>query len=60
MNQVATAWNLSHVYGNAPQDYYLQRVSINDSSSLINLMTQQVLPTVISTSTRIAKVCPTL
>ncbi|CBQ73478.1 conserved hypothetical protein [Sporisorium reilianum SRZ2] len=50
MNQVAEAWNLSHVYGNAPQDYYLQRVPVNDSSSLINFMTNKVLPTVISTS----------
>ena len=50
MNQVADAWNLSHVYGVAPQDYYLQRVPINDSSSLINFMTNKVLPTVISTS----------
>lgn len=50
MDQVATAWNLSHVYGTAPQDYYLQRVPINDTSSLINFMTNKVLPTVISTS----------
>lgn len=50
MGEVATAWNLSHVYGTAPQDYYLQRVPINDTSSLINFMTNKVLPTVISTS----------
>ncbi|GAC97673.1 predicted phosphoprotein phosphatase [Pseudozyma hubeiensis SY62] len=50
MNQVAENWNLSMSYGTAPQDYYLQRVPVNDSSSLINFMTNKVLPTVISTS----------
>jgi 2',3'-cyclic-nucleotide 2'-phosphodiesterase (5'-nucleotidase family) len=60
MNQVADAWNLSHVYGNAPQDYYLQRVPINDTSSLINFMTNKVLPTVISTSNAERKGVPNL
>ncbi|EST05352.1 Phosphoesterase domain protein [Kalmanozyma brasiliensis GHG001] len=60
MNGVADAWNLSHVYGVAPQDYYLQRVPINDTSSLINFMTNQVLPTVISTSNPDRKDVPNL
>ena len=60
MNQVANAWNLSHVYGTAPQDYYLQRVPINDTSSLINFMTNKVLPTVISTSNPDRKDVPNL
>ncbi|KAJ1026955.1 hypothetical protein NDA16_002248 [Ustilago loliicola] len=60
MNEVANAWNLSHVYGTAPQDYYLQRVPINDTSSLINFMTNKVLPTVISTSNPRRKGVPNL
>lgn len=60
MNQVANSWNLSHVYGTAPQDYYLQRVPINDTSSLINFMTNKVLPTVISTSNPDRKGVPNL
>lgn len=60
MGQVATAWNLSHVYGTAPQDYYLQRVPINDTSSLINFMANNVLPTVISTSNPDRKGVPNL
>ncbi|SPO24302.1 uncharacterized protein UTRI_03570 [Ustilago trichophora] len=60
MNQVANSWNLSHVYGIAPQDYYLQRVPINDTSSLINFMTNKVLPTVISTSNPDRKGVPNL
>ncbi len=45
---------------NAPQDYYLQRVPINDTSSLINFMTNKVLPTVISTSNAERKGVPNL
>lgn len=58
MNDVAQSWNLSHVYGVSPQDYYLQRVPINDSSSLINFMANKVLPTVISTSNPARKGVP--
>ncbi|PWN51706.1 hypothetical protein IE53DRAFT_341908 [Violaceomyces palustris] len=50
MAKVAKSWNLTEVYGNTPQDYYLSRVPSNDSSSLIHLLTQSVLPTVISTA----------
>lgn len=50
MAKVASDWNLTHVYGKAPQDYYLDRVPITSNSSLLNLLENQVLPTVISTS----------
>lgn len=60
MNDVADAWNLSYVYGTAPQDYYLQRVPVNDTSSLINFMINKVLPTVISTSNPDRKGVPNL
>ena len=50
MTDVANRWNLSDVYGVAPQDYYLNRVGVDDEASLINLLTQKVFPTVISTA----------
>ncbi|CAD6904547.1 unnamed protein product [Tilletia controversa] len=50
MEQVADRWNLSAVFGVAPQDYYLNRVPVTDDHALLNLLGNQVLPTVISTS----------
>lgn len=50
MTHVAESWNLTQVYGTAPQDYFLERVAPTDESSLLNLLTNKVLPTVISTS----------
>lgn len=50
MNQLAQSWNLTQVYGTSPNDYYLSRVPASSSSSLLHLLTQNVLPTVISTS----------
>lgn len=50
LQATADAWDLTKSYGTAPQDYYLNRVSPSDSHALLNLLTNQVLPTVISTS----------
>lgn len=50
MTKVADEWNLTQVYGTAPLDYYLARYSPDNTSSLLNLLTEEVLPTVISTS----------
>ncbi|KAK0544959.1 hypothetical protein OC845_005335 [Tilletia horrida] len=50
MQKVADSWNLSAVYGKAPQDYYLNRVPSTDPNALLNLLSNEVLPTVISTS----------
>jgi 2',3'-cyclic-nucleotide 2'-phosphodiesterase (5'-nucleotidase family) len=50
MNKVAKSWNLTQVFGTNPQDYYLDRVPASSPSSLLYLLTQKVLPTVISTS----------
>ncbi|KAE8254751.1 hypothetical protein A4X13_0g3292 [Tilletia indica] len=50
MQQVADKWNLSSVFGTAPQDYYLNRVPVTDDHALLNLLSNEVLPTVISTS----------
>ncbi|KAK0558731.1 hypothetical protein OC844_004931 [Tilletia horrida] len=50
MQKVADQWNLSAVFGRAPQDYYLSRVPVTDNQALLNLLSNEVLPTVISTS----------
>lgn len=50
MKLVADAWNLTRVYGKAPQDYYLDREDMSSNSSLLNLLQNEVLTTVISPS----------
>ncbi|KDN40783.1 hypothetical protein K437DRAFT_183508 [Tilletiaria anomala UBC 951] len=50
LQKLADRLNLSHVFGVAPHDYYLDRVAPSDPDSLLNLLTNKVLPTVISTS----------
>lgn len=50
MDKVAADWNLTQVYGNNTQDYYLDRVPATDNSSILHLLTNDILPTVISTS----------
>ncbi|CAE6495700.1 unnamed protein product [Rhizoctonia solani] len=44
MSQVAKYWNLTQVWGQAPQDYYLDRVEYPNNSSLLNLVAEQVFP----------------
>lgn len=50
MAKVALDWNLTQVFGKAPQDYYLDRVGLESNSSLLRLLESEVLPTIISTS----------
>ncbi|UZJ56308.1 hypothetical protein CBS101457_005628 [Exobasidium rhododendri] len=50
MDKVAKAWNLTTPFGTSPEDYYLSRVPASSNSSLLHLLTQSILPTVISTS----------
>ena len=50
MDSVAQAWNLTEVYGSTPADYYLSRVPPSSPSSILHLLANEVLPTVISTS----------
>ncbi|CAO1617587.1 unnamed protein product [Sympodiomycopsis kandeliae] len=50
MAKIAGDWNLTEIYGVAPQDYYLDRVGIDSNSSLLNLLSNHVLPTVIAPS----------
>ncbi|KAJ1306532.1 hypothetical protein OPQ81_007533 [Rhizoctonia solani] len=44
MGRIAKEWNLTEVWGTAPQDYYLDRVEYPNNSSLLNLLAEQVLP----------------
>ncbi|CAE6443239.1 unnamed protein product [Rhizoctonia solani] len=44
MFQVAQDWNLNEVWGQAPQDYYLDRVEYPNDASLLNLVSEQVFP----------------
>lgn len=50
MAQIASDWNLTQRYGVAPQDYYLDRVGIESNHSILNLLSTQILPTVVSSS----------
>ncbi|CAE6516238.1 unnamed protein product [Rhizoctonia solani] len=44
MSQVAKYWDLTQVWGQAPQDYYFDRVEYPNNSSLLNLVAEQVFP----------------
>ncbi|SPO21212.1 uncharacterized protein UTRI_00689 [Ustilago trichophora] len=50
MDAISEAWNLSRLHGVVPQDYYLDRVPYGDSSSLLSLLADQVLPKVVRPS----------
>ncbi|KAG8725534.1 hypothetical protein FRC09_011261 [Ceratobasidium sp. 395] len=41
---LAVKWGLTTVWGNAPQDYYLNRVQYPGSSSLVSLFADKVMP----------------
>lgn len=60
MTKIADEWNLTQVFGKAPQDYYLARYSPDNTSSLLNLLTNEVLPTIISTSNPDRKSIPNI
>ncbi|KAG9121168.1 hypothetical protein FRC07_002991 [Ceratobasidium sp. 392] len=44
MHELAVKWNLTKVWGTAPQDFYLNRVQYPGSSSLVSLFADQVMP----------------
>ncbi|KAG9081594.1 hypothetical protein FS749_007549 [Ceratobasidium sp. UAMH 11750] len=44
MHKLAVSWNLTTVWGTAPQDFYLNRVQYPGSSSLVSLFADQVMP----------------
>ncbi|KAG8790486.1 hypothetical protein FRC12_011760 [Ceratobasidium sp. 428] len=44
MHKLAVKWGLTTVWGNAPQDYYLNRVQYPGSSSLVSLFADRVMP----------------
>ncbi|PWZ01397.1 Metallo-dependent phosphatase [Testicularia cyperi] len=50
MDAISEAWSLSRLYGVVPQDYYLDRVAYGDSSSLLSLLADKVLPKVVRPS----------
>ncbi|KAB5590830.1 Vacuolar protein [Ceratobasidium theobromae] len=41
---LAKAWNLTEVYGTAPQDYYLSRTAYPSNSSVLTLFVNEVIP----------------
>ncbi|KAG9087391.1 hypothetical protein FRC06_002568 [Ceratobasidium sp. 370] len=44
MHKLADSWNLTTIWGTAPQDFYLNRVQYPGSSSLVSLFADQVMP----------------
>ncbi|CBQ68022.1 conserved hypothetical protein [Sporisorium reilianum SRZ2] len=47
MDAIAEAWSLSRLHGVVPQDYYLDRVPYGDKASLLSLLAERVLPSVV-------------
>ncbi|CAE6460799.1 unnamed protein product [Rhizoctonia solani] len=44
VSALAKAWNLTQVYGTAPQDYYLSRTPYPSNSSVLTLLVNEVIP----------------
>ncbi|CAE6455964.1 unnamed protein product [Rhizoctonia solani] len=44
ISALAKAWNLTQVYGTAPQDYYLSRMPYPSNSSVLTLLVNEVIP----------------
>ncbi|KAH7107878.1 Metallo-dependent phosphatase-like protein [Auriculariales sp. MPI-PUGE-AT-0066] len=47
LTQAANSLNLSTLYGTTPQDYYLERVSHPNPNSVVTLLINEALPTVL-------------
>ncbi|KAF8308282.1 hypothetical protein DL93DRAFT_2220316 [Clavulina sp. PMI_390] len=45
---LSKAFNLSHVFGIAPHDYYLNRVPFPSNQSVLTLLADEVMPTVLT------------
>lgn len=60
MDAVAGAWDLSHLYGLVPQDYFLDRYPAHANHSLLALLTRQILPEIVRPANERHKTVPTL
>ena len=47
MDAVARAWDLPHLYGLVPQDYFLDRFAAHANHSLLALLTRRILPEIV-------------
>ena len=47
MESIASAWNLTRLFGLVPQDYYLDRVPHGHEQSLLTLVEQRILPEIV-------------
>jgi len=47
MEAIATAWNLTELYGIVPQDYFLDREAYGKPHALLTLLAQHILPEVV-------------
>lgn len=47
MDAVARAWDLPHLYGLVPQDYFLDRFPAHANHSLLALLTRRILPEIV-------------
>lgn len=47
MDSIADTWKLTQLHGVAPKDYYLDRVPFPHQDSLLSLLQDEVLPTVV-------------
>ncbi|KAG9120656.1 hypothetical protein FRC07_003771, partial [Ceratobasidium sp. 392] len=50
MHELAVKWNLTKVWGTAPQNFYLNCVEYPGSSSLVSLFADQVIPKALNTA----------
>lgn len=60
MDAVAGAWNLTHLYGLVPQDYFLDRFPAHANHSLMALLTRNILPEIVAPANPRAQKVPTL
>ncbi|WFD31977.1 hypothetical protein MSPP1_003019 [Malassezia sp. CBS 17886] len=50
MDRIAQTWNLTHVYGLVPTDYFLDRFAYGTNHSLLTLLAHNILPSVVGPS----------
>ncbi|GAA5864272.1 hypothetical protein JCM8547_001314 [Rhodosporidiobolus lusitaniae] len=55
LTETAARFNLTEQFGTAPQDYYLHRYPVSHKSSVMNLLTEEVLPLLIRREDREVK-----
>ncbi|PKI84737.1 hypothetical protein MVES1_001224 [Malassezia vespertilionis] len=47
MDKIVSSWNLTHLFGLAPQDYFLDRYAYPSNTSLLTLMQDHILPEIV-------------